>query len=382
MNNSVGQLVRRSVFIGISVLFLTAFTEKPTLRRFQKVAFGQTADGKTAHLFTLTNAHGMVVKVTNFGGIITSIQVPDKNNQPGDVVLGFDSLSSYLSGQPYLGALLGRYGSFIGNGRFSIDNKDYQLATNAGTNHLHGGKSGFDKKLWQAEEIRSGKKEAALRLAYMSANGEEGFPGNLDCRVTYTLTDQNELRIDYEARTDQKTHVNLTHHTYFDLSAGKNPTILSHEVQINADRYVVMDPKMVPTGELREVKNSALDFTKPAALGSRMEQLPGAYDHNFLLNRSGNNALQLAATVFEPGSGRYLSVFTTEPGLELATANWLNGKLKGKGNRVYAKQSGFLLYPQHLPDSPNQSAFPGTLLKPGEVYRQTTVYQFSVKTAR
>ncbi|RRB02957.1 galactose mutarotase [Larkinella rosea] len=346
------------------------------------MAFGQTADGKTAHLFTLTNAHGMVVKVTNFGGIITSIQVPDKNNQPGDVVLGFDSLSSYLSGQPYLGALLGRYGSFIGNGRFSIDNKDYQLATNAGTNHLHGGKSGFDKKLWQAEEIRSGKKEAALRLAYMSANGEEGFPGNLDCRVTYTLTDQNELRIDYEARTDQKTHVNLTHHTYFDLSAGKNPTILSHEVQINADRYVVMDPKMVPTGELREVKNSALDFTKPAALGSRMEQLPGAYDHNFLLNRSGNNALQLAATVFEPGSGRYLSVFTTEPGLELATANWLNGKLKGKGNRVYAKQSGFLLYPQHLPDSPNQSAFPGTLLKPGEVYRQTTVYQFSVKTAR
>ncbi|MRS62246.1 galactose-1-epimerase [Larkinella terrae] len=356
--------------------------EKPALRRFRKAVFGQTADGKTAHLFTLTNAHGMVVKVSDFGGIITSIRVPDRNNQPGDVVLGFDSLSRYLSGQPYLGALLGRYGSFIGNGRFSIDGKDYPLATNAGTNHLHGGRSGFDKKLWQAEEVRSGKKEAVLRLTYTSADGEEGFPGRLDCRVTYTLTDQNELRIDYEARTDQKTHVNLTHHNYFDLSAGKNPTILSHEIWINADHYVVMDPKMVPTGELREVKNTPLDFTKATAIGSRIDQLPGAYDHNYQLNRSPGHAIQLAATAYEPGSGRYLAVFTTEPGLELATANWLNGTLRGKENRIYAKQSGFLLYPQHLPDSPNQPTFPSTLLKPGEVYHQTTIYQFSVKSAR
>lgn len=353
---------------------------KTALQRaeIRKEPFGQTADGTPVSLFTLDNKNGMVVKITNYGGTITSMVVPDKNRQPGDVVLGFDALKSYLSGQPYLGALLGRYGSFISHGRFSIDGKEYKLATNAGTNHLHGGTAGFDKKVWQAKEIQSGK-EVGLQLSYQSPDGEEGFPGQLDANVTFTLTARNELRIDYEARTDKKTHVNLTHHNYFDLSAGKSATIRQHEVRIDGNRYVVMDSKMVPTGELQAVKNTALDFTKLTAIGARLDQLPGAYDHNFVLNHPNDGKLWLAATVFEPLSGRFLEVSTTEPGLELATANWLNGKLKGKENRTYTSQAGFLLYPQHLPDSPNQPSFPSTLLEPGKVYRQTTVYRFSTK---
>jgi aldose 1-epimerase len=356
----------------------TGTTKRTVTSHIRKSVFGQTADGTTVHLFTLMNTNGMVVKITNFGATLTSIVVPDKNRIPGDVVLGFDSLSRYLSGQPYLGALIGRYSSFLGHGRFSIDGKTYQLATNAGTNHLHGGIKGFDKKVWQAKELPPGN-GSSLQLTYRSPDGEEGYPGNLDCKVTFTLTDQNELHIDYEARTDQITPVNLTHHAYFDLSAGAAPTILHHELQINADHYVVMDPKMVPTGELRAVKNTPLDFRKATTIGSRMEQLPGAYDHNYRLNPPKNKPIRLAASAFEPLSGRYLEVFTTEAGLELATANWLNGKLKGKENRSYAKQSGFLLYPQHLPDSPNQPSFPSTLLKPGEVYHQTTIYKFSTK---
>ncbi|MFC5411790.1 aldose epimerase family protein [Larkinella bovis] len=386
----------RSVFLGTLVGFaslvgLLGFAGKnrvekdgetaPQRAEIRKERFGQTADGTPVDLFTLDNKNGMVVKITNFGATITSIAVPDKNRQPGDVVLGFDNLTNYLSGQPYLGALLGRYGSFIGHGRFSIDGKAYQLATNAGTNHLHGGKVGFDKKVWQAQEIRSGQ-HIGLRMSYRSPDGEEGFPGQLDASVTFTLNARNELRIDYGARTDQKTHVNLTHHNYFDLSAGQASTIRQHEVRIDADRYVVMDSKMVPTGELRTVKNTALDFTKPTAIGARLDQLPGAYDHNFVLNRPDDGKLRLAATVWEPVSGRLLEVSTTEPGLELATANWLNGKLKGKENRAYASQAGFLLYPQHLPDSPNQPSFPSTLLEPGKVYRQTTVYRFSVKNGK
>ncbi|GAB3255561.1 galactose mutarotase [Larkinella harenae] len=390
------KLVGRSAFLGLLAGFvglvgLLGFSgenraEKrpqtaPQRAEIRKERFGQTADGTPVDLFTLDNKKGMVVKITNLGATITSIVVPDKNRRPGDVVLGFDSLKRYLSGQPYLGAVLGRYGSFISHGRFSIDGKAYKLATNAGTNHLHGGTVGFDKKVWQAKEIRSGQ-NVGLQLSYQSPDGEEGFPGNLDANVTFTLTARNELRIDYEARTDQKTHVNLTHHNYFDLSAGQARNIQQHEVRIDANRYVVMDSKMVPTGELWAVSNTALDFTKPTAIGARLNQLPGAYDHNFVLNRSDDKSIRLAATVFEPLSGRFLEVSTTEPGLELATANWLNGKLNGKGNRTYASQAGFLLYPQHLPDSPNQPTFPPTLLEPGQVYRQTTVYRFSVKNSK
>ncbi|GAB3342874.1 galactose mutarotase [Larkinella ripae] len=389
MKKGMGRLAFFGLLAGfVSLAGLVGFSGKnraekarktaPQGAEIRKEAFGQTADGTPVFLFTLDNKKGMVVKITNFGGTITSIVVPDKNRQPGDVVLGFGNLAGYRSGQPYLGALLGRYGSFISHGRFSIDGKEYKLATNAGTNHLHGGTTGFDKKVWQAREIQSGP-EAGLQLSYQSPDGEEGFPGQLDATVTFTLSARNELRIDYEARTDKKTPVNLTHHNYFDLSAGQSATIRQHEVRIDANRYVVMNSKMVPTGELRAVNNTALDFRKPTAIGARLDQLPGAYDHNFILNHPDDGKLRLAATVFEPNSGRFLEVSTTEPGLELATANWLNGKLNGKQNRSYASQAGFLLYPQHLPDSPNQPSFPSTLLEPGKVYRQTTVYRFSAK---
>lgn len=343
-----------------------------------KEPFGKTTDGKPVDLYTLINGDSMVVKITNYGGIITSLVTLDKNGNPGDVVLGFDSLSPYQAEHPHFGPLIGRYSSFIDKGRFTLDGVEYKLATNAGDNHLHGGDTGFGKRVWDAEEIRTDD-EVGIRLTYVSPDGEEGYPGTLTATVTYTLSDQNDLKINYEARTDKQTHVNLTNHSYFNLTAGQADNILQHELTIYADRYAVVDKNMIPTGELRQVKGTPADFTQATPIGARIEQVPGGYDHNYVLKMQNNDSLVLAATVYDPASGRYMEVHTTQEGIEFASANWLDGSLTGKADKKYTKNYGFLLYPQHLPDSPNHPDFPSTVLEPGEVYSETTIYKFSAE---
>lgn len=344
----------------------------------RKEPFGKTQDGTAVDLYTLTNESGMTVKITNYGGIVTSIVTLDKNNQPGDVVLGFDRLDGYLAKHPYFGALIGRYGNRIAKGRFTMDGTAYKLATNNGPNHLHGGLKGFDKVVWEAEEVRT-EDAVGLRLTYVSPEGEEGYPGTLTSTVTYSLTDDNGLRIDYDARTDKKTHLNLTNHTYFNLAAGQAEDALQHKLMINADQYTVVDETSIPTGELREVKDSPMDFTEATPIGARIEQVEGlGYDHNYVLNGTAGT-LALAATVHEPVSGRYLEVYTSQPGVQFYAGNLLDGSLTGKGNITYGKRYGFCLETQHFPDSPNQPHFPSTVLEPGGIYFHTTIYKFSVK---
>jgi aldose 1-epimerase len=347
-----------------------------------KDAFGRTADGTPVDLYTLSNGNGMTVKITNYGGIITSLLVPDKNGVPGDIVLGFDSLSSYLAGHPHFGPIIGRYSGHIAQGRFSLDGETYTLATNAGAHHLHGGRRGFDKAVWEAEEVRADN-AVGLRLNYISPDGEEGYPGTLTSTVTYTLSRDNALQIDFQATTDKKTLVNLTNHSYFNLSGGLAEDVLQHELQIQADQYAVVDKGMIPTGELREVRGTPADFTQPTPIGARMEQVPGGYDHNFVLRQTtGDGAPALAASVYEPLSGRRMEVYTTRNfrnSLEFASANWLNGSHQGKEGRRYGKSAGFLLYPQNLPNSPNQPEFPSAVLEPGQAYAETSIYRFSAQ---
>lgn len=339
-----------------------------------KVPFGTTADGKEVVLFTLTNSNGMVAKITNYGGILTSLLVPDKDGNLEDVVLGFDDLQSYLDGHPYFGAIVGRYGNRIAKGKFAVDGTEYTLAVNNGENHLHGGLVGFDKVVWSPEPFQEDGRRG-LVLTYVSPDLEEGYPGNLTAKVTYTLTDRNELAIDYEAVTDKACPVNLTHHSYFNLTAGKRD-ILGHEMMINADRYVVVDEGLIPTGELRAVQGNAMDFLSPHTIGSRIEQVSGGYDHSYVLNRE-DDGMILAARVAEPGSGRVMEVYTTEPGVQFYTGNFLDGSLTGKNGIVYKKHHGFCLETQHFPDSPNQPEFPSALLRPGETYTHSTIYRFS-----
>src|SRR5213593_4535867 len=343
-----------------------------------KESFGKTSDGQNVDIYTLTNRRGAEVKITNYGGIITSLKVPDRNGKRDDIVLGFDNLDAYLKGHPYFGAIIGRYGNRIAKGRFTLNGHQYTLAVNNGENHLHGGIKGFDKVVWGAREVKRGP---ALALNYVSKDGEEGYPGNLSVSVVYTLTDNNELKIEYSATADKATILNLTNHTYFNL-AGEG-SILNHEVMINADRFTPVDQGLIPTGELRSVKGTPMDFTQPAAIGARIEQqdeqllLGKGYDHNFVLN--GGGAPALAARVYEPVSGRVLEVYTTEPGVQFYTGNFLDGSIKGKGGQVYQRRYGFCLETQHFPDSPNKPDFPSTVLKPGEKYTTTTIYKFSVK---
>ncbi|HEU5146867.1 MAG TPA: aldose epimerase family protein, partial [Chryseosolibacter sp.] len=312
---------------------------------------------------------------TNYGGIITSIMVPDKDGKPGDVVLGFDDLDRYLGNHPHMGPLIGRYSGYVANGKFAIDGVAYTLAKNAGPHHLHGGVKAFGNVLWNAEEVRN-QNGRGIQLRYTSPDGEEGYPGNLDVRVTYIVTDDNSLEITYEAETDKKTHVNLTNHLYFNLSEMKSPDISQHELQINATYYAVPGDGNIPTGELRRVESTPLDFIQPAPIGSKIRALENGYDHNYVLKERNDDELLQAATVFDPLSGRMMQVFTTHTGLEFASADWLN--VKGKSGTAYGKRAGFLLYPQHLPDSPNRTSFPSTLLEPGQRYSETTVYNFSI----
>ena len=347
-----------------------------------RAAFGTTPDGHPVETFTLRNATGIEMRVMSLGGIITHLQTPDRHGAMADIVLGFDRLDGYVTDHPFFGAIIGRYGNRIGKARFAIDGTPYPLAANNGPNHLHGGMKGFDKVVWQAEP---GESAGGRRIVFTrtSPDGEEGYPGALTVKVTYTLTDRNELAIDYEASTDKPTHVNLTHHSYFNLAGHNAGDILGHELTIDADRYTPVDETLIPTGELAAVAGTPFDFRQPAAIGARINQIDNqqlafgkGYDHNWVLNGSG---FRRAARAYEPQSGRTLEIATTEPGLQFYSGNFLDGSLTGKDGAVYNLRNGFCLESQHFPDSPNKPSFPTTLLKPGETYRTRTVYTFGVQ---
>ncbi|QHL88540.1 galactose-1-epimerase [Nibribacter ruber] len=329
--------------------------------------------------YTLQNQQGMRVTISNYGGTITSILTPDKYGRLGEVVLGFNDLAdytneAYLANQPYFGAIIGRFGNRIDKGRFQLNGQEYQLATNNGENHLHGGIKGFDKVYWHVEEQPA---QNGLRLKYTSPDGEEGYPGTVQVTVLYILTPQNELVIDYQATTDQATPINLTNHSYFNLAGGMAQDALDHVLTIAADRYVKVSESLIPTGELPTVEDTPMDFQTPVAMGARIDQVPGGYDHTYVLKEAGRH-LKRAATVEEPVSGRCLEVCTTEPGIQFYSGNFLDGTLRGHGGVVYKRHYGFCLETQHFPDSPNQPCFPNTILEPGQKYHQKTIYRFYV----
>src|SRR6266702_1960348 len=350
----------------------------------EKKVFGTTADGKTADLYTLKNKNGMQVSITNFGATVVSIIAPDKAGKMADVALGYDDLAGYELNKNYLGVLVGRYGNRIAHGKFSIDGTEYTLAKNNGDNSLHGGIKGFNKAMWEAKDVSKGG-EAAVEMKYVSKDGEEGYPGNLSVTVVYTLTNKNELKIDYSATTDKKTVVNLTNHTYFNLAGPGSGDILGHQLVIEADKFTPVDASLIPTGELRDVLGTPLDFRKATAIGARIDQeeeqlkLGHGYDHNFVLRRAAGAPISLAARVVEPNTGRVLEVWTTEPGVQFYTGNFLDGTARGKGGLTYARRSAFCLETQHFPDSPNQPKFPSVVLNPGEKYSTTTTYRFTTE---
>ena len=344
--------------------------------------YGQTDEGP-AKLYTLKNKNGMQVEISSYGGIITRLLAPDKNGQLDDVVLGFDKLEDYQNDHPYFGAIIGRYGNRIAKGKFTIDGQEYSLATNNGANALHGGPTGFHKHLWQVKT--AGRKGyVGIELSRLSPDMEEGYPGNLNATVRYLLNDKNELLIEYEATTDKPTVVNLTNHSYFNLKGAGKGDILGHELMIAADSFNPVDSTLIPTGELRPVEGAPFDFRTPTAIGARVnadnEQIRygRGYDHNFVLNRTGRGMVP-AASVYEPTTGRFMEVWTTEPGIQFYCGNFLDGSNIGKGGLAYAYRTGFCLETQHFPDSPNHPDFPSTVLRPGEQYETSTVYRFGVK---
>jgi aldose 1-epimerase len=348
--------------------------------RVKKEAFGKTPEGVVVDLYTLTNTSGVTAKIMTYGAILTELDVPDRAGKMGDVVLGFDHLKDYLAGHPYFGATVGRVANRIAKGKFTLDGKEYTLAVNNKPNALHGGLKGFDKVVWKAQPVTT-PDGAAVKFTYVSKDGEEGYPGTLTATVVYTLTNENALRLDYTATTDKATPVNLTNHSYFNLAGAKSGDILGHELTLAADKYTPADDTLIPTGEIKPVKDTPLDFTKPKRIGERIEQLkgePGGYDHNFVLNSEGKQ-LARAATVREPKSGRIVEMFTTEPGVQFYTGNFLDGKQTGRGGVAYKKHCGFCLEAQHFPDSVNHANFPSMILQPGKTYKQTTIYKFSAK---
>jgi len=346
----------------------------------QRQDWGKTSDGQPVELYTLANKNGISASITTYGAMVTSLKVPDRNGRLDDVVLGFDDLAGYLKQSPYFGCTTGRVANRIAKAKFTLDGKEHQLAANNGPNHLHGGVAGLDKRVWKAK-VEPSELGQAVKFTYRSPDGEEGYPGNLDIEVTYTLTFQDELKIDYKATTDKPTPVNLTNHSYFNLAGAGNGTIVDHELTLSADRYTPVDATGIPTGEIAPVQGTPLDFTKPMAIGARIDQLkgtPGGYDHNFVLNNQ-DGSLATAARVYEPTTGRVLEIITTEPGIQLYTGNYLDGTIKGKGGKVYPQRAALCLETQHYPDSVNQPSFPSTILRPGQTYRSTTIHRFSVK---
>jgi aldose 1-epimerase len=358
-------------------------TQLKTKAMISKDAFGKTQDGTAVDLYTLTNAGGMKVKITTYGGIVTAIEVPDRAGRLGDVVLGFDKLDEYLKGHPSFGTIPGRYANRIAKARFTLNGKEYKLFANNGENSLHGGQKGFDKYVWKAREVPA-KNGVALEVSHLSPDGDEGYPGTLTAKVVYTLTNANELRMDYSATSDQDTVVNLTNHSYFNLKGEGNGDILDHELMLNADRFTPVNAGLIPTGELRAVKGTPFDFSKAEKIGARIEsgdeqmKIGRGYDHNYIVNGKAG-ALRLAARASEATSGRILEVWTTEPGVQLYTGNFLDGSRTGKSGKTYVRRGGFCLETQHYPDSPNQPSFPSTVLKKGGRYQTTTIFKFSVR---
>jgi aldose 1-epimerase len=350
----------------------------------KKDPFGKTSDGRPVDLYTLTNGKGMEVAITDFGGAVVTLKVPDRKGKLDDVVLGYDNLEGYVSDKAFLGALIGRYGNRIAHGKFVLNGITYTLPKNDGDNTLHGGPEGFNKRLWNAKDVSS-KDGQALELTYLSTDGEAGFPGNLAVKVVYTLTNENELIIAYSATTDKDTIVNLTNHSYFNLGGQGNGDILRHQLMIRGNRLVVVDSSLIPTGELRPVKRSPFDFTHETTIGERINQndpqlkIGHGYDHTWVLDTPGKGAPALAAEAYDPNSGRVLQVLTTEPGVQLYTGNFLDGTIHGKAGKTYNRRYAFCLETQHFPDSPNHPAFPSTVLKPGQPYATTTIFKFSTR---
>ena len=343
-------------------------------RGITKAAWGN-ADGKEVFLYTLTNTKGTVVKISTYGGIVTSWVAADKLGHQSSIVLGFDSLSGYLEKPPYFGALIGRYGNRIAKGKFKIDSTEYLLATNNTPNHLHGGNKGFDKVVWDA--LVENDTTAMLQLSYLSKDGEEGYPGNLQVNVKYSLSDEDELKIEYNASTDKATVVNLTNHSYFNLTGDVANTILDHELEVDADNYTPVDSTLIPTGVIKAVKGGPFDFTKATKIGLRINAVKGGYDHNFVLNKK-DTSLTKIATLSEEKTGRILEVFTMEPGLQFYSGNFLDGTIKSSYGKAINQYAGLCLETQHFPDSPNQPAFPTTVLLPGQQYHTITVYKYAV----
>lgn len=385
----------RSLWIAVlaAALLLTGCVELSPVKEesmpitLHMTPFGKTPAGDEVTLYTLRNAQGMEIAVMNYGAILTSVKVPDSKGQMADIALGFDSLEGYLGTQPYMGATVGRYANRISKGRFTLNGEQYTLAVNNGANALHGGLKGFDKKIWSAKSVRSDD-GPALEMTYVSPDGEEGYPGALTATVTYSLSNDNEVRIHYKATTDADTVLNLTNHSYFNLAGAGKGTILDHMVAINADRFTPVDSGLIPTGELKSVEGTPFDFRTPTAIGARIDEtgdeqikLGGGYDHNFVLNDGAGN-LRFAARAKEPVSGRIMEVFTDQPGLQFYTGNFLDGSVTGKGGIQYEKRFGFCMETQHFPDSPNKPEFPSVLLKPGETFETTTVYKFSTEGSK
>ncbi|WP_332367677.1 aldose epimerase family protein [Spirosoma telluris] len=357
-------------------------TIDPPKAGITKTKFGSFPDGREADLFTLRNAKGMVVQITNYGGYIVSWTAPDKAGKQEEIILSVPTFDDYLKGTPSLGPIIGRFGNRIANGKFTIDGQEYTLAQNNNGNHIHGGPIGFDKQLWQARIIDG--KESSLVLGYLSKDGDQGFPGNLAVTVTYTLQNDNALRIDYEATTDKPTIINLTNHTYFNLSGLKHD-VLNHELMVVANKYLPTDPKQIPTGELKPVAGTPFDFTRPTAISTHINDTTDTqirygkgYDHCWVFTNL-SKGLKLGATVYEPTSGRFMEMYTTEPAVQVYTANNLNGKLLNKDGVALTKRFGVCLETEHFPDAPNHPNFPTTVLRPNETYKSTTVYKLSVK---
>jgi aldose 1-epimerase len=344
--------------------------------KVKKERFGNLPDGTGVDLYTLANSKSMSVKIATYGGIITSLNVPDRNGHIADVVLGYETLKQYLAVSPYFGCIVGRFANRIAHGKFVLDGKEYCLPKNDGGHHSHGGAKGFDKVVWRANVVRQSQR-VSLELSYLSVDGEEGYPGSLFCKVTYTLDNNNTLRINYEAETDKATIVNLTNHSYFNLGGHDSGNILKHEVMINADFYTPVDATLIPTGDVKPVENTPMDFRLAKVIGSAIRHTRCGFDHNYLLNKS-DCAFSHAATLYEPKSGRMLQIHTTQPGLQFYTGNFLDGSLKGKG-AVYGQYAGLCLETQHFPDSPNKPVFPPVVLKPQHKYQHTSEFRFSTE---
>ncbi len=353
--------------------------------KMQKQAFGKIQDGQTVDLYVLTNKQGMSAAITNFGATLVSLKVPDRDGKIGDVVLGYDNPADYETGKAYFGGTIGRYGNRIAHGKFTLDGVSYSVPTNDGENSLHGGVRGFNKRVWTAKEVSSSAGES-LELTYLSKDGEEGYPGNLKVKVVYTvLADQNALKIEYTATTDKATVTNLTNHSYFNLAGQGNGDILQHQLTLFASQFTPVDATLIPTGKLEGVRGTPFDFLQATAIGARINQddqqlkFGKGYDHNWVLDKSSEGALSLAARAYDAQSGRILEVSTTEPGVQFYSGNFLDGSVHGKDGKVYGYRSAFCLETQHFPDSPNHANFPSTVLKPGQTLRSTSVYKFTVQ---